>query len=136
MLPELAGRKINGDANWRQPDVAPRDMLAAGGANCPLANVHHHARLLENGYELDGRNRAQFRRVPAHQRLDPCNQAAPKVQLGLVVKREFPALLGPDQTVLEDQALLDLFVEVGSVKLIVGLALIRAYPVVTHTHYI
>ena len=89
----------------RQPGLAPRAMLQAGGAQHPDAERLDQAALLGERHELVRRHQPELRMAPAQQGLEPDDRTAVQLDLRLVEEHELTLLERPAQPPLEHHLL-------------------------------
>ena len=101
---DVAGRQVDRHGEV-DPGGAPARALAHGRVEHPARQVGDHARALRERYELDRRQQAARRVLPAHERLHADHAARGQRDLGLVVQDELVLVEGPAQLGQQRQAL-------------------------------
>ncbi len=106
-LDQLGGRDVDGDEDRFGGAIGalPDAKLAAGLIQHGAADVTDHAGLLGKPDETLGRQQAEVRMAPAHQRLEAREMHVGKAGDGLVVNFDLVALDGAAQFLLEDDQL-------------------------------
>ena len=90
----------------------PFPGLRAGSPQHPFTDWHDQAAVLRNSYEFIGRHKAQFRVLPAEERLQPGDPSSGNIHLRLIHEKEFFFVECQSQAVLQGQSLHSLSVHV------------------------
>src|SRR5262249_26145311 len=88
LFPELDGREVDTDPQWRLTGTLPGLRLAAGRLEHPLVDRQDHAVLFRARQELTGADDAAARPTPAQQGLGPDDAPRPNIDLRLIEQRE------------------------------------------------
>jgi hypothetical protein len=116
-LRELARRQVDGYRHGAQALALP-GQLFAGAPQHPLADGQDQAGLFGQADEAARRDQAQFRMLPAQQRLEADDLAARQARLRLVVHTKLVALERAPQRALEAETLVHALVQLRTVELV------------------